>query len=246
MRRLPIKRFPVLVAAVVAVSCVPAPAAAAPAPFPRGRLAVSSCPEPPISSGGIPRTREYLQAVMKCLNKSWKAYVSRGKRAYRAPVVRYHEEPPATVCGVPWPERAAAVYCPARRTLDFPLPGSEFASRTDLYLFKVAAHEYGHHVQRLLGIRHPYETRPGHQELGLRYELQADCLAGVFVGSVWRSLKRGRADWEALVDLTRAGGDGEYRSHGTGASRVRWLTRGYRTVSPAACDTWSAPAAEVA
>ncbi|TMR99302.1 hypothetical protein EJK15_08235 [Nonomuraea basaltis] len=80
-----------------------------------------------------------------------------------------------------------------------------------------------------------------------RYELQADCLSGVFLGSVWGSLARAEPDWAALVDATRAsGGDDDYRSHGKRAGRVSWLKRGYQAVSPAACDTWSAPATKVA
>jgi predicted metalloprotease len=242
---------PTLVAALALV-CLPVQTAqAAPVTFPRGRLAATPCPETPISSGGIPRSREYLQTVVKCLDKSWAAYFKRAKRAFRKPTVRYYEEPASTVCGLPWPAHAAAFYCTDRRTLVFPLAGRWIEDRTDLYPFKVAAHEYGHHLQSLLGVRRAFESRARADkrrgdELKRRYELQADCLAGVFLGSVWGSLARSRDDWEALVEATRASGDDDgYRSHGTGASRVRWLGRGYSSLSPAACDTWSAPPAQV-
>lgn len=247
---LPIKRP--LVAVLVIVSLPAFPAQASPdATFPRGKPAAMSCPETPISSGGIPRTREYLETVLTCLDKAWAGYFRRAKREFRKPVVRYYEEPESTVCGVAWPEHAAAFYCTNRRTLVFPLTGRWIEDRTDLYPFKVAAHEYGHHLQSLLGIRRAFEERvrtrkPHREELKRRYELQADCLAGVFLGSVWRSLSRTRADWEELVEATRASGDDpDYRSHGRGANRAYWLERGYRAVSPAACDTWAAPAARV-
>lgn len=250
VQSLPIKRA--LAAGLMIVSLTAHPAqASAGAAFPKGRLAVTSCPETSISSGGIPRTREYLQAVVRCLDNSWAAFFKRAKRTFRKPVVLYYEEPATKVCGMPWPEHAAAFYCTDRRTLVFPLTGGWIEDRTDLYPFKVAAHEYGHHVQSLLGIRRDFEARARaakarQDELKRRYELQADCLAGVFLGSVWRSLDRTQRDWEALTDATRASGDEEdYRSHGKGANRVYWLDRGYRTVSPAACDTWSAPAAKV-
>ncbi|NUP01710.1 MAG: metalloprotease-like protein, partial [Nonomuraea sp.] len=202
------------------------------------KLARTACPETPISSGGIPRTREYLTTVVKCLDKSWAAYFKRTGRTFRKPVVRYYDEPVRKVCGGDWPENVAAFYCIGRNTLVLPLTGSWIEDRTDLYPFKVAAHEYGHHVQSLLGVRQGKDGR--------RYELQADCLAGVFLGSVWPSLARTGQDWTALVDSTRASGDedGEH-SHGTGPNRAHWLERGYRSVSPAACDTWSAPAAKV-
>ncbi|MFI6174909.1 neutral zinc metallopeptidase [Nonomuraea sp. NPDC051191] len=202
------------------------------------RLGRSACPETAISSGGIPRSREYLTTIVKCLDKSWSAYLRRTGRTFRKPVVRYYDEPVREVCGFAWPEHAAAFYCIGRDTLVFPLTGAWIEGRTDLYPFKVAAHEYGHHAQSLLGVRKGAQSR--------RYELQADCLAGAFLGSVWPSLSRTRQDWTALLDATRAAGDedGEH-SHGTGANRVRWLERGYRAVSPAACDTWSAPAWQV-
>ncbi|MCK2217511.1 neutral zinc metallopeptidase [Actinomadura sp. ATCC 31491] len=231
--------LPVALALAAAVAGGPA------FPVQAGRLPAGACPEPAISAGGIPRTREYLAAVVKCLDKSWKAYVERAGRTFREPIVRYFEEPADRVCGGDWPAQAAAFYCVERRTLVFPLTGSWIEGRTDLYPFKVAAHEYGHHVQRLMGVRLP-EAREGAARR--RYELQADCLAGAFLGSVWGSLGRARADWEALLEAARAGGDDfdGVRSHGKGVTRVRWLERGYRAVSPSACDTWSAPASRVA
>lgn len=201
--------------------------------------------------GGVPRSRAYLTAMVTCLDRSWSAHLTRAGVRHREPVVRFYDGPERRVCGIPWPEGAAAFYCTRERALVFPLTGEWIEGRTDLYPLKVAAHEYGHHVQSLTGVRRHYETRtrarPSRQaELGRRYELQADCLAGVFLGSVWRSLDRTGRDWAALLEATRASGDdAERRSHGTGANRVLWLQRGYRTVSPAACDTWSAPSARV-
>ncbi|MER6948050.1 neutral zinc metallopeptidase [Nonomuraea sp. NPDC000554] len=230
-----------------------AEAAAGKGPFAgTGKLAATPCPEPSLSYGGIPRTREYLTAMLKCLDKSWSAHFARNGLAFRKPEVRFYEAPERTVCGVPWPTDAAAFYCTDRGTLVFPLTGDWIENRTDLYPLKVAAHEYGHHLQSLTGIRRHYESRiradRAHQaELGRRYELQADCLSGVFLGGVRHSLSRTAGDWNALVEATRASGDDDdYRSHGTGANRVYWLKRGYQAVSPSACDTWTAPRARVA
>ncbi|MEU6791826.1 neutral zinc metallopeptidase [Nonomuraea wenchangensis] len=247
MRFPPIKRALVL-AAILAISLPPAPTGAAvqdPFREKAGRLPVTSCPEPAISSGGIPRTREYLQTVVTCLDTSWRAYFRKAGRAFEKPVVRYFDEPADRVCGGDWPAQAAAFYCVERRTLVFPLTGPWIENRTDLYPLKVAAHEYGHHVQRLMGVSLPKARESAARR---RYELQADCLAGVFLGSVWSSLGRTGQDWAALVEATRASGDDfdGVRSHGKGVNRVRWLERGHQAVSPATCDTWSAPAGRVA
>jgi predicted metalloprotease len=69
----------------------------------------------------------------------------------------------------------------------------------------------------------------------------------VFLGSVWSSLDRTDRDWAALLEATRASGDDAdgHRGHGGGATRARWLKRGYRTASPSTCDTWSAPAGKL-
>jgi predicted metalloprotease len=217
-----------------------------------GRLIAGSCAEPAIVQGGIPRTREYLTAILKCLDKSWSAHLARARLTFRKPAVRFYEAPGHRVCGVPWPEGAAAFYCTNRARLVFPLTGRWIEDRTDLYPLKVAAHEYGHHVQSLTGSRDHYESavRAGkapQAELSRRYELQADCLSGVFLGSVWSSLERTDRDWAALLEATRASGDdaGGHRGHGTGATRARWLKRGYQTTYPGACDTWSAPAGKL-
>ncbi|MGV9306832.1 neutral zinc metallopeptidase [Nonomuraea sp. NPDC003727] len=217
-----------------------------------GRLPVASCPEPPLVSGGIPRAKEYLGAIMTCLNRGWSAHFTKAKLPFRQPKVRYVDAPTERICGVRWPGGAAAFYCTGQATLVFPLEGQWIEGRTDLYPLKVAAHEYGHHVQQQAGIRAAYEklvrARTGDQaELGRRYELQADCLAGVFAGSVWRSLGRSAEHWTALLDAVKASGDEPdgRRSHGSGSSRVSWLKRGYAAVSPSACDTWSAPASKV-
>ncbi|WP_329092322.1 MULTISPECIES: neutral zinc metallopeptidase [unclassified Streptosporangium] len=215
-----------------------------------GKLAATSCQEPPIIDRGVPLMREYLTAAVKCLNTSWSAHFARAGLRFRKPVVRFYEEPERRVCGVRWPANAAAFYCTERATLVFPLTGHWIEGRTDLYPLKVAAHEYGHHLQSLTGVRDDYEARVrsdrSHQpELGRRYELQADCLSGVFLGSVRGSLPRTEQDWEALSGALRASGDDGRRTHGTGANRLHWFKRGYRALSPAACDTWAATPSRV-
>ncbi|MBB2913398.1 hypothetical protein FHS43_004702 [Streptosporangium becharense] len=216
-----------------------------------GRLAATSCPEPPIVDRGIPRTGEYLTAAMRCLNRSWSDHFARAGLRFRKPTVRLYEQPEKRVCGVRWPAGAAAFYCTERATLVFPLTGGWIEDRTDLYPLKVAAHEYGHHLQSLTGVRDHYEARARSDrarraELGRRYELQADCLSGVFLGSVRHSLARTGQDWEALSEAIRASGDdGDHRTHGSGPNRVRWFERGYDAVSPSACDTWTAAPSRV-
>ncbi|GIH23558.1 hypothetical protein Aph01nite_18680 [Acrocarpospora phusangensis] len=83
-----------------------------------------------------------------------------------------------------------------------------------------------------------------------RYNLQARCLAGAFLGSVWKSLHRPTRDWRKFLDAIRGTGDdmrstGE-RWHGTGRGIVYWVKRGFTKPSPARCNTWTAAGTLVA
>ena len=124
----------------------------------------------------------------------------------------------------------------------------------------VIAHEYGHHVQNLLGTSSRVGTATGATSGSVRLELQADCYAGVWAKHA--STVPG-ADGQILIteitdaDLANAvetagaigddyiqsklGGrnvDPSQFSHGSSAQRQKWLLTGYRSGDPAACNTF--------
>jgi predicted metalloprotease len=124
----------------------------------------------------------------------------------------------------------------------------------------VLAHEYGHHVQDLLGIEAKVRTRSGPTSDAVRLELQADCFAGVWA----RHATEPDANGQVLIDsitqqdvadaLDAAGkiGDDYIQrnlgggtvdtskfTHGSSAQRAKWLTTGYRTGDPGSCDTFA-------
>ncbi|WP_341716747.1 neutral zinc metallopeptidase [Micromonospora sp. FIMYZ51] len=129
----------------------------------------------------------------------------------------------------------------------------------------VLAHEYGHHVQNLLGtneqVRRQQQRDPGAaNELSVRLELQADCYAGA-----WAKNATGTADDSGqkiftsiterdiaeAIDTAEAIGDDAISkranrpvnpdefTHGTSEQRKQWFDRGYSTGDPASCDTFS-------
>jgi predicted metalloprotease len=120
----------------------------------------------------------------------------------------------------------------------------------------VIAHEYGHHVQDMIGD----ESRVGNDSEGatsasVRLELQADCYAGIwayhakdtgFVESISAADIRDGLDAAAAVGddrlQQRAGGgvDPDSFTHGTSEQRQRWFTRGEESGRLDQCDTFAA------
>lgn len=106
----------------------------------------------------------------------------------------------------------------------------------------VIAHEFGHHVQKILGIFDVRHQGMSEVQVSVRTELQADCFAGIWLGrsnQKWRNIKP--EFLLAAQEVAQFGGDGPYGrpSHGTGKQRAKWLMNGYRGKELAYCDTFT-------
>ena len=118
----------------------------------------------------------------------------------------------------------------------------------------VIAHEYGHHIQNLLGAmdRRGGPSR-GADSDSVRTELQADCYAGVWTfhaNQQFSILQNG--DVEGALRAASSVGDDTLQkenqgyivpdsfTHGSSAQRVRWFQRGLDGGQMGACDTFSA------
>jgi uncharacterized protein len=119
----------------------------------------------------------------------------------------------------------------------------------------VVAHEYGHHVQDLLGDLQPGGNDTGPTGRSVRTELQADCYAGVWAHSAASTgqIQPLTSDQIAAADAAAAavgddhiqqqasgGVDPDSFTHGTSEQRVRWFNRGYASGKPSDCDTFNA------
>lgn len=107
-----------------------------------------------------------------------------------------------------------------------------------LVIVATLGHEWGHHVQNLLGI---FDDDSGSAEDSRRYELQADCLMGLFVGSYEKTSDWvGRSDIRDVIRDTRESGDDpddpvDERDHGSSEERVAAFQRGYGGADVPAC-----------
>ncbi|MFI6322191.1 neutral zinc metallopeptidase [Nonomuraea sp. NPDC050556] len=216
-----------------------------------GALAPVDCPEPPLENRNARLAREYVQKIYNCLGRSWGAHFKEAGMRFSRPSLGFISKA-KRFCGDSWGE-AAGIYCNKSRKFVVLLDKKTLKNIDDLFLMDVVAHEYGHHLQNISGIRaafddEPYRNKKELNEQYRRYELQAECLSGVFIGSVWDSLDRTDEDWQLLLDIVAASGDehSKIRDHGKGRIQKYWLSRGFEAAAPSACNTFAAPSSKVA
>jgi predicted metalloprotease len=124
----------------------------------------------------------------------------------------------------------------------------------------VVAHEFGHHVQNLLGTMSKVKTQQGPNSDSVRLELQADCYAGMWARSATQTQdSQGNVLIQDLTDrdiqdaiaAAKSVGDDtiqqettgkvnpEQWTHGSSAARVHWFQVGYQNGTLQACNTFN-------
>jgi hypothetical protein len=221
-------------------------------------------PQPQVRHETGPRSDDaaydFARRIIGSAEDVWSPLLrERGMRFTPATFTAYDNATP-TGCGT-GQSSAGPFYCPgdAHIYLDlaffdelsqrFGVPG-EFARAY------VIAHEYGHHIQNLLGAmdRRGGPSR-GADSDSVRTELQADCYAGVWTfhaNQQFSILQNG--DVEGALRAASSVGDDTLQkenqgyivpdsfTHGSSAQRVRWFQRGLDSGQMDTCDTFSARA----
>ena len=207
------------------------------------------------------RMVDFVDAVADDTQKTWQRLL--GNRYEPTQVVLFRDAI-NSACGF---AQAATgpFYCPSDRKVYLDLGffrelSERFGAPGDFAQAYVITHEFGHHVQNLLGLtaRVQQDPRSGASSASVALELQADCFAGLWghdaskqgrfeTGGV--ELEPGDAE-EALRAAASIGDDRLQRqatgrvaperfTHGSSAQRVEWFRRGLESGQPERCDTFA-------
>jgi len=157
-------------------------------------------------------------------------------------------------------------YCPTDSQVYIDLTfynelSSRFGAKGEFAAPYVIAHEYGHHIQNLLGTNAKVQQGDtGPTSGSVRLELQADCYAGTWAFHATETKdKEGDAvlfksitqqDIDEALDAAQAIGDDTIQkksgsgvnpdafTHGTSAQRQKWFKIGFDKGDPKQCDTF--------
>jgi predicted metalloprotease len=212
---------------------------------------------------------EFVAAVLGSTEVQWKEIFAQAGRKYEGPSLVMFSGATRSGCGFAQ-SATGPFYCPNDRKvyldtaffqdLERRFRGCDVGSKSCQFSQAyVITHEIGHHVQNLLGILPKVQEAQRSMDsvesnqLQVRVELQADCLAGVWAHHAeekWRFIEPG--DVEAAMQTASAIGDDRLQrrsqgyvvpdafTHGSSEQRTRWFMTGLRSGQVSSCDTFQA------
>jgi uncharacterized protein len=209
----------------------------------------------------------FVAAILGSTEAQWKEIFARAGRTYPPPTLIMYSGATVSACGYAQ-SAMGPFYCPNDQKvyldtsffqdLERRFRGCDVGSKgCQFSQAYVIAHEIGHHVQNLLGLLPQVQEaqrgmdQAAANQLQVRVELQADCLAGVWANHAeekWRFLEPG--DIEAAMQTASAIGDDRLQrrtqgyvvpdafTHGTSEQRTRWFITGLKSGQIESCDTF--------
>ena len=202
------------------------------------------------------RRVQFVSFVLDDAQNTWRQIL--GDRYQDAKLVLFRDQV-ESACGF-GQAASGPFYCPGDQKVYIDLSFYDelqrrFGAPGEFAQAYVLAHELGHHVQNLTGIepqvRRAMQARPDMQnELSVRLELQADCLAGVWGHSTAQRQILEAGDVESALNAAAAIGDDRIQrmsggwvqpetfTHGSSAQRVEWFKRGLQSGDMKDCDTF--------
>lgn len=206
--------------------------------------------------------RRFASAIIKNTEDVWsEALPAQMNRRYTTTTLVLYDRGTRSGCGTAQ-SAMGPFYCPLDKKvyLDpsfFQEMRTKFRVGGDFAYAYVIAHEVGHHVQDVLGILGKVQARQRDvderesNQLSVRVELMADCLAGVWAkNSNNRSNAIDESDVREAIAAAQAIGDDRLQqrsrgevmpdsfTHGSSEQRVRWLLTGFKSGQVQSCDTF--------
>ena len=204
-------------------------------------------------------TVKFVSFVLDDAQQTWAGILEQQGIPYRHAKLVLFRNATTSGCGS---ARSATgpFYCPADEKVYIDLGfydelKQRFGAPGDFAQAYVLAHELGHHVQKLIGVEQKVSSlmrsEPSERnELSVKMELQADCLAGVWAHSTDQRKLLEKGDAESAINAAAAVGDDRLQkmatgrvspetfTHGSSAQRTQWFSRGMDQGTIAACNTF--------
>jgi uncharacterized protein len=203
---------------------------------------------------------EFVSFVLDDIQGFWRQQFAQTGRTYTPAKLVLFEDATRTACGT-GEAGMGPFYCPADQQVYIDLGffrelSERYKAPGDFAPAYVIAHEIAHHIQTLTGIsenvsRQSQGNRGKANELSVRQELQADCLAGVWAHSTYERGLLESGDLEEGLNAAAAVGDDRLQrqaggrvnpetwTHGSSEQRMKWFRRGFDSGNPNQCDTFS-------
>ncbi|MGW0806357.1 neutral zinc metallopeptidase [Nonomuraea sp. NPDC002799] len=198
------------------------------------------CAIPGIRVGDAGSLKSFHRAMATCADRFWAARFAAAGLAYSSPKVSITTGT-GSVCGKI--SSSGAHYCPEQRAIAIRIMKHDLRDPFRMNIAHSVAHEWGHHVQQLIGVLDAQNalywpaTDKARELLSHRLEMQAECFAGVFYSATLKSIKPGIA-WKEWIEAVRLADESEI--HGRPGNLAFWQDRGYRGGATGFCNTWTA------
>lgn len=205
--------------------------------------------------------------TFKSCEAVWQQQFNQWNKPFQSPILVMYQESTSTACGQ-GQQAMGPFYCPGDQKIYLDLSffqqlATQFHASGDFARAYVVAHEFGHHIQNLLGYTSKMDAQRGrisekeYNRLSVKLELQADFLAGYWAHYAKTLQKNGivinDADVETALNAASQIGDDKLQkqaqgyvvpdafTHGTSAQRVFWFKKGLTTGDLNQGDTFNDP-----
>ena len=196
---------------------------------------------------------KFARAIMGNLEDAWKQILpAQARTQFQAPKLVLFTDQISSACGYA-SAASGPFYCPGDRKLylDFAFFDElrrEFKAPGDFAQAYVIAHEFGHHIQNLVGTMDKVQSAGQNSRLSVALELQADCYAGVWANFAAKQGRVEAGDADEAVRAAAAVGDDMIQkrtqgyvvpdsfTHGSAQQRMQYFAKGMQSGDMKQCQ----------